>query len=186
MACNLFWLYLSLLLPQIPSMSSLVPGAPLAMTTGREGTGRETGHHGHNEEEASPLELTIFELINKERARHKLTQLEWDPILSEVARGHSEAMLKQRFFDHTAPAGSTPMDRVSSVHPNPVLLIAENLWAGTNYPREQIARAVIESWLKSPGHRENMLHQGARFAGVGVASAGRDQRVTALFCDFRR
>jgi uncharacterized protein YkwD len=183
----LFMFYsLGILLPMIsgfPQVSS-EPSAPPERQVRLRASESDSGE-GADKGQTSPLELEILELLNHERERRELAPLAWEPILADVARTHSQAMLEQRFFSHTAPDGSTPMTRLSLAHSRPILLAAENLWAGTNYPQEQIARAIIESWLKSPSHRENMLNQDARFTGVGVASAGRNWRVTTLFADFR-
>ena len=46
-----------------------------------------------------------------------------------------------------------------------------------------LARAVVDGWMESPGHRENILRSGIDREGVGVA-IGRDDsvRVTQDFC----
>ena len=144
---------------------------------------QDPGGRQPGEKAASRLETEIFDLVNRERRQRGLKELKWDPTLAEVAREHSRAMLEEGFFSHSGPAGTTPAERVSRVHEREVLLVAENLWSGTNVPRREVAAQAVEGWLDSQGHRKNMFLAGARFMGVGTFSNELECRVTVLFAD---
>ena len=56
-------------------------------------------------------------------------------------------------------------------------------WAGSatgeniyKYPKarnqQRLARNLVDGWMKSPGHRANILHGGFRYIGVGVQESG--------------
>ena len=60
----------------------------------------------------------------------------------------------------------------------------ENIWMGSGYPAgdvRQLARMVVDSWMSSPGHRQNLLHPEFTDIGVGVAASSREVRVTQAF-----
>jgi uncharacterized protein YkwD len=44
--------------------------------------------------------------------------------------------------------------------------VGENLAWGVG--RLSRARAIVRTWMASPGHRENLLHPGYRLVGVGA------------------
>ena len=69
-------------------------------------------------------------------------------------------MADRDFFSHTGADGSIIGQRVSDAGYN-WRLVAENIAAGMRDPK-----AVVESWVDSPGHRRNMLLPGLLHAGV--------------------
>ncbi|HZK13036.1 MAG TPA: CAP domain-containing protein [Desulfobaccales bacterium] len=57
---------------------------------------------------------------------------------------------------------------------------AENIWEGSNLPAadsEALARTIMNSWMSSSGHRENILSPDYTHLGVGVAASGREIRL---------
>jgi uncharacterized protein YkwD len=110
---------------------------------------------------------TILCLLNEERARHGLQPLERDAILEAASQRHSEDMARRHFFAHRTPDGMTPSERISAAgYPVCDCYVGENLYwgAGRNAPP---ARAM-EGWMRSPGHRENVLSPEFTEVGVGV------------------
>jgi uncharacterized protein YkwD len=104
--------------------------------------------------------------VNRVRAQHGLRPLIPSETLIEVARAHSEDMLRRKYFDHVAPGGSRPADRVTAagVH---WLRVTENLAmnAGMDDPVEQ----AVRGWMDSRGHRGNILDPDVTHTGVGIA-----------------
>ena len=47
---------------------------------------------------------------------------------------------------------------------------------------EDIARQAVDGWMKSPGHRRNILDGTYTESGVGVALSDNDIYITQLFC----
>lgn len=114
-----------------------------------------TGAHRAKNEEA------VFRLANAARARAGLPALRAEDRLRAAARDHSRDMAKRDFCAHENPDGLTPADRMNAKgYPAPG---AENVARGQKTPQE-----VMDSWLKSPGHRANLLNPDFRALGVGA------------------
>lgn len=127
------------------------------------------------------LEAEILAGVNRERERHGLAPTSADALLGRVARDHSRRMSEQEFFSHNCPepALATPGDRVRA--------------AGGEYPgigeniamlgaRDASAAQFVDGWMKSPGHRANILTADWELSGVGVHVDERGQAfATQLF-----
>jgi uncharacterized protein YkwD len=87
--------------------------------------------------------------------------LMWNDLLEKSSLAHAKDMAEKKFFDHIAPDGSQPADRVSR---------AGYLWSsvGENIARGQDStEEVMEGWLNSPGHCKNILNK--NFTQMGAA-----------------
>jgi uncharacterized protein YkwD len=126
------------------------------------------------------LESAIVGAVNEVRRAHGLALLERDAALDAVARAHAEAMGGRDVLAHRDPANGSLADRARAAGIT-FRAIGENL-ARTRGMADPTS-AVVEGWLRSPGHRRNIL--GARFrkAGVGVWHDGRTYYVTQLFLE---
>ena len=47
--------------------------------------------------------------------------------------------------------------------------------------KKRLARARVDGWMKSPGHRANIMNRDYRYIGVGVARSGGDVYATQNF-----
>ena len=149
------------------------------------------------------LERGIHRLVNKERS----TPLGWDPDLAAIARSHSADMAGQNFFSHTNLRGQSPTDRGSSVGYDCrkdydsyyTYGLAENIFYSSLYGQyweiggkiirkdyyeiEELAELVVDGWMDSPGHRENILKDSYDVEGIGVAIDSSEQvYITQNFC----
>ncbi len=136
------------------------------------------------------IESLVFNKVNEERKKKGLHALIWDSKLAEVARLHSLDMANRSYFSHENPEGEDPTMRAIrngyNVHKE---LgngwysdgIAENIGMmptgnveGYGYvsSSNDVADAMMKSWMNSPGHRENILNADYNFIGVGVAYNG--------------
>ncbi len=109
-------------------------------------------------------------LLNQERASRGLSALRANTKLRKAAERHSRNMTSQDFFSHVSPSGSTPTERVKAAG----YLAGASSWAvGENiaWGEQQLStpREIVESWMKSPGHKANILNRSFRHIGVGVA-----------------
>jgi uncharacterized protein YkwD len=103
-------------------------------------------------------ESRLAVMINQVRAAHGLGPLRVDAGLERAARAHSYDMLRRGYFAHGAFAARL---RGYGVRSNP---LGENLaWGTGRYAR---SRPILDAWLRSPGHRANLLQ--ARFHRVGL------------------
>ncbi|MFF2402891.1 sigma-70 family RNA polymerase sigma factor [Streptomyces goshikiensis] len=104
----------------------------------------------------------VIALVNKERAAAGCGPLTENSQLRSAAQGHSDDMAARNFFDHTNPDGADPGKRVTA---------AGYRWStyGENIARgQQNADSVMDSWMKSPGHRANILNCAFKEIGVGI------------------
>jgi uncharacterized YkwD family protein len=115
---------------------------------------------------AEAWEHKVLELTNAEREKNGLDPLVWNESLAELARAHSQDMVDRGFFSHNNPDGASPFDRMKAAGIN-YISAAENIAAGQASPE-----AVIESWMNSEGHRENILNPKLKELGVGLARGG--------------
>jgi uncharacterized protein YkwD len=90
-------------------------------------------------------------------------------ILANVALGHAADMAEHDYFEHRDLNGKAPADRVRAVGYREKL-VGENIAYGPKSLEE-----VVQGWLDSPGHCENIMDP--RFAEMGMAyAAGRSGR----------
>lgn len=130
------------------------------------------------------VEREVLRLTNEARCQHGLPPLTADPSLAAVARQHSLDMLQRRFFSHQNPEGRSLQERLPPASAARVCRWGENIWTGSGYnPGDALAlaRMIMNSWLSSPGHRQNILTPGFTRLGVGVARAGLEVRATQVF-----
>ena len=106
-------------------------------------------------------------LLNKERTKRGLPKLNSNAKLRKAAERHSENMVDNRFFDHVSPGGSTMVSRISSAGYNGWASLGENIGWGSGHLATP--EALVRGWMKSPGHRENLLRAKFREIGVGIA-----------------
>lgn len=89
--------------------------------------------------------------------------------LAGVALGHAADMAAHNYFEHEDQSGHTPADRVRAAGYQEKL-VGENIAYGPKSAEE-----VVQGWLDSPGHCENIMDP--RFAEMGIAyAAGRSSR----------
>jgi uncharacterized protein YkwD len=83
--------------------------------------------------------------------------------LAGVALGHASDMAAHNYFEHEDLAGHSPADRVRAVGYREKL-VGENIAYGPKSAEE-----VVQGWLDSTGHCENIMDP--RFAEMGIAFA---------------
>lgn len=132
------------------------------------------------------VEIWVLHYTNEERRTHGLAALELDSNLSVVARDHSTDMASNNFFAHVNLQGEDPTARAIRHGYLPVSIygygIGENLGKmptgnvqGVGYVNDDadsIAKALVEGWMNSPGHRENILTPTYSVMGTGIAYDG--------------
>ena len=111
----------------------------------------------------------ILCLHNEIRATSGLPKLREHKRLRKAALGHSRDMVKAGYFEHTTPKGVTMVDRILRaryVREDEGWMLGENLEWGTG--ALATPRGALEAWMKSPGHRANIMRRSFRELGVGV------------------
>ncbi|WP_163969352.1 CAP domain-containing protein [Oceanobacillus halotolerans] len=119
-----------------------------------------------NDQSVSDFEAAVVELTNDERSRVGLPALELDPQLSNVAREKSRDMRDNDYFSHTSPTYGSPFDMMRDFGVN-YQSAGENIAQGQPSPEE-----VVNAWMNSQGHRENILSDNFTHIGVGHIENG--------------
>jgi uncharacterized protein YkwD len=118
------------------------------------------------------VEAAILKYTNQERTAAGRLSLSQNAVLTSVARAHSLDMKNRNFFSHTNPDGLDPFQRMNAAGYY-YWAAAENI-AATSYftlssnPDEVGRYFVQEMWMKSTGHRENILSTSYTQIGIGV------------------
>jgi uncharacterized protein YkwD len=110
-------------------------------------------------------------LINRERTKRGLRALRTNASLQSSAGAYARDMVRRSFFDHVSPSGETLTERIreDTRYLAGALRweIGENLAWGTG--SKATPRQVVAGWMRSPGHRRNILHASYREMGLGIA-----------------
>jgi uncharacterized protein YkwD len=110
-------------------------------------------------------------LLNEQRADAGLHPLKAQKKLEKAAFRFSKTMVKQRFFDHTSPSGSTLSKRITKVKYTKGArswAIGENIAWGTG--QQATPSSIVDAWMHSAGHKANILDPKFEEIGIGVAT----------------
>jgi hypothetical protein len=105
-------------------------------------------------------------LVNAQRAQAGLSPLGIDSHLTNSAQGHSNWQASAQTMSHTGAGGSSPGDRIEAAGFN-WQYMGENVAYG--YDTED---SVMQKWMDSAGHRENILSANFNMMGSAVAYTG--------------
>jgi hypothetical protein len=133
---------------------------------------------------AKEAEQRLLALVNLDRRKAGLAELEWDEAVAEVSRKYSEEMRRTQVVAHLSPISGSAADRVRAAKIKTSLVL------------ENVARAygVAEAHaglMDSPGHQQNLMSPLATHIGIGVAlgtmESGRPEMfVTQVFTRVNR
>ena len=105
----------------------------------------------------------VIEWTNTQREKYGLPVFRENPKLNAMAQSKAEDMLQNQYFAHESPLGEGAGD-LAKVFAYEFLAIGENLAMG-NFQNDE---SLVEAWMASPGHRENILSPTYREIGVAV------------------
>lgn len=124
--------------------------------------------------EKSMAEL-VTELVNKERTANNLPELILDTRLTACAEIRAEELID--VFEHTRPDGTLCFTILDENNIN-YMACAENIAMGQKTPED-----VMNSWMNSTGHRNNILNSRYGKIGVGYFRLGNNTYWVQLFTD---
>ena len=81
------------------------------------------------------------------------------------ARAKSLDMAKNHYFSHTSPTYGSPFDQMKQYGVT-YRAAAENIAKG-----QRSAKEVVQAWMDSPGHRQNILTPNFTHIGIGYAQS---------------
>lgn len=112
---------------------------------------------------ASSFEEAIVAEMNRQRAAHGLVPLRLESRLTQAAGDRANDMFAKRYFDHVSPDGIQPFTWVRK-RGYRYRIVGENLALGY-----RSGAAVVDGWMRSPGHRENILQRSYNEVGLAIA-----------------
>ena len=119
---------------------------------------------------AGPAE-SVLTAINAARAKAGCGPLRVNGKLEAAAKAHARAMAEQNFFGHAGKDGSRFSSRLSRQGYS-YRTAAENIAAG-----QKSASQVVNSWLKSSGHRRNILDCRMKETGIALVYQADDRPI---------
>lgn len=120
----------------------------------------------------------VVSLTNQKRAEAGLSELSVNPVLSQAAKAKGEHMLANDYWAHTAPDGTEPW------------AFFTNSGYRYRYAGENLARdftnptSVVEAWMASPTHRDNLLSNRYDEIGIGVVEGDLNGVDTTIIVQF--
>jgi len=123
---------------------------------------------------ANLISQSIVNLTNVNRLNSSLSQLKINPLLSQAAQLKANDMAQKGYFSHNSPENITPWDWFKKVGYD-YLYAGENLAINFTDSEE-----VVNAWLNSESHRQNILNPNFTEIGIGIAK-GNYQNQPAIF-----
>ncbi len=116
----------------------------------------------------------LIELTNKEREKLGLPPVSENEALDKAAQMKAQNMFSENYWAHFAPSGKTPWDfilgtgyRFTYAGEN----LAKNFYNSDN---------VVEAWMASPTHKENLLNSKYKDTGIAVVDGVLNGQKTTL------
>ena len=108
----------------------------------------------------SPDSSSMMTLLTAARAEQGRGPVSEDARLSQAARAHAQDMIDNDYFSHDSQDGRSFSDRARAA--GYACVAAENIAFG-----QPTMTDVVDTWLKSSGHRRNILLADAAEFGIG-------------------
>lgn len=125
-------------------------------STGSTTTGSQTSTNGTSSEKQQ-----AFALLNQDRAANGLPALTLNSKLTSLADAYAADMIKRGYFSHYNPEGQSPFDRMNKAG-------ISYSTAGENLAINNSVSAAETAFMKSSGHRANILNSSYTDVGIGV------------------
>ncbi|MCH7969335.1 MAG: CAP domain-containing protein [Thaumarchaeota archaeon] len=123
------------------------------------------------EPDINNIENLVHKYTNQERAQYQRTTLKDQGALDNYARSHSQKMLNSGNLVHSNLGVSCSGYKGENIQQNYLALSDEST-----------ARSIVDTWMDSKGHRDNILSPNFQQLGVGIAVSGVTVYATQVFC----
>lgn len=127
---------------------------------------------------ASVLPGVITALTNEARADEALPSLVPNPVLEQAAQDKAEDMASRGYFSHESPDGTLPWYWFDK-HGYKYKFAGENLAIDFTD-----STALVDAWLASPKHKENIVKGSYTDIGIGMATGTYQGRETIFVVQF--
>ncbi|MBI2641152.1 hypothetical protein HYW87_00975 [Candidatus Roizmanbacteria bacterium] len=116
----------------------------------------------------------LYQLTNEQRTKNNLSPLSFNEDLSEGAKLKAQDMFAKNYWSHYAADGKTPWD----------FILASGYqyeFAGENLAKNFLfSQGVIDAWMASPSHKENVLREDYTDVGFAVVNGVLNDEQTTL------
>ena len=116
----------------------------------------------------------ILAVINQTRQQHGLKELTQNQLLTKAAEAKAANLFEEQYFQHTSHSGKIFSDFIKNSNYSANRL-GENLAKNITQ-----AKVLIQSWLDSAPHRENLLNPYFQEIGLSVLIGKLDHKKTTL------
>ena len=130
-------------------------------------TGQSSSNGNTNTNITSQLtadEKEVFDLINQQRVANGLPSLKIDDEVQNVARIKAEDMVNNNYFSHTSPIYGSPFDMMKKFG-------ISYKTAGENIAGNSTNSGAVSAWMRSAGHKANILNSTFNYTGIGVVKS---------------
>lgn len=120
-------------------------------------------------EEVPSINLTsdeseLLSIINAERQKNNLPNLEIDEQLQNVAKLKANDIVQNNYFSHISPTFGTPFEMLKS-HNIAYKTASENIAGNSNI------KSAFDAWISSDSHKENILSNDYNYTGIAVVDS---------------
>jgi uncharacterized YkwD family protein/spore coat assembly protein SafA len=112
------------------------------------------------------VEQQVLSIVNQERSKAGIKPLQMDWELQRVARTKACDMATTGYFSHQSPDYGSPFEMMKQYGIS-YRTAGENIAKGQTTPSE-----VMQSWMNSSGHRQNILKSDFTHIGIGYCEQG--------------
>lgn len=119
--------------------------------------------------------IGVIQQTNIQRAKYGLPLLKESTVLDTTAEKKVEDMFLNQYFAHESPNG-LGVDDLAKNSSYQFIAIGENLAMG-NFENDE---SLVQAWMDSPGHRENILNDRYQEIGVSVIEGIFEGKMTWL------
>jgi hypothetical protein len=106
----------------------------------------------------------LLAITNEKRAENGLSALTINSQLGQAAQLKAQNMFSENYWAHNSPSGKTPWDFINSSGYRYTI-------AGENLAKNFMSsRNVVDAWMASPSHRENLLKPGYKEIGFAIVN----------------
>ena len=138
-------------------------------------TGTSTSESGTGDSDAQDSKVTqaemtqaeaVLQLVNQERKKAGVQPLTLSEKITSIANTKAKDMADKNYFSHQSPTYGSPFDMLKQFGVS-YSYAGENIAAG-----QKTAEEVMNSWMNSSGHRQNILNKNYTQLGVGFYRGG--------------
>lgn len=115
---------------------------------------------------ANRAERAVLCLLNKRRSKRDIPKLDRHRQLNKPSAKHSRLMVREKCFSHVCPGEDELGERLGRYLADGGGGYGENIaWGSGGFGSP---RSIVKSWMKSPGHRRNILDRDFEHIGIGI------------------